>query len=229
MTLQTTMPMENAGPMGKPVNALVLDDSVFDRKRIRRMNDSFDVPMLLAEAPTIEEMCARMEDQSFDLFIIDYGLPEGDGLAALDLVQTHSANKNAATIMITGNEQTDIAVAALKRGCSDFIAKPNLTPDIFRNSVVEVLDQANMAKLNHNPLRGGSQAEILMQVMSEALQSASFRGTLVDLMSDAMRQADIGPNRLVEMGDVSNIQGLIEGSPELDEFIFTAAGGKFHN
>jgi len=60
--------------------------------------------------------------EDFSLAILDIGLPGIDGIEVLELIkQRHPA---LPVIMLTGNQETDIAVKAMKLGAYDFMNKP---------------------------------------------------------------------------------------------------------
>ncbi len=219
MSFQSGKLVPNDGTDSRVINAMLLDDSDLDRKRIRRMNARLEKPMRLVEAPSIEQMCSLLDDESFDLIMIDYGLTQGDGLTALDLIQKHRTNKDAATIMITGNEQTDIAVSAMKKGCSDFLAKPNLTPAVFESSVVEVLDRVAGERMDRYAL-GMPDTQDLVKMLSTALREPAIKGLFKDVVEEAMSRSAYAQNLLSEPSHAVEIAEFLSGMHDPDEFVF---------
>ncbi len=106
---------------------LVVDDQRFDRTRLQRLIATLDLDTHVVEADCLETMGTMLEADRFDLILLDYNLPDGTGLQALDAVRLSPKNRNAATIMVAGDGQNEIAIEALKRGCSDYITKDDLT------------------------------------------------------------------------------------------------------
>ena len=151
------------------LRALLLDDSAFDRTRIRRISRTADIQMEIEEVPTIAEMKNAIDRTAFDLVLIDYRLTEGDGLEALQLAQDHPQTRDAAKIMIAGAAQTSVVVSALKNGCHDFIAKEDLSPDMMREAVTGALRRAGKlpgmpvgttVSLNHDALQGAVEKSV---------------------------------------------------------------------
>jgi len=73
-------------------------------------------------AATTSEAFSLLDKNSYDLCLTDMRLPDGDGLAVVDYV-----NKNHPTTpvaVITAHGSTENAVAALKAGAFDYLAKP---------------------------------------------------------------------------------------------------------
>lgn len=132
--------------LGEPlINALILDDSKFDRRRIQRIIRDMGLPILLDEVASITALRAILDEDSFDLIFLDYRLAEGDGLQALALVQTHPAHALCATIMLAGGDDPDVARQALQCGCSGYLSKSQLTAQGLRRAVMEALDRAERA------------------------------------------------------------------------------------
>src|ERR1039458_10067699 len=82
------------------------------------------------------EALKKIEENPYDVVILDIMMPNIDGLEVLRRVkETHP---NVDVIMITGLSQVDTAVQAMKLGAFDYISKP-FEPDelkLDRKSVV---------------------------------------------------------------------------------------------
>ncbi len=73
------------------------------------------------EAEEMREASEKMEINDYDIFILDIGLPDGNGLDLLKKNKTLMANK---TIMMTANNTVEVAVNAMKYGACDYLEKP---------------------------------------------------------------------------------------------------------
>ena len=121
---------------------LIVDDQRFDRMRLKRLCGSLDFPTRLAEAASLAAMVQQIDGARFDLILLDYSLPDGNGLRALELIAAHPNGAGAATVMITGTEQTEVAIEALQGGCSDYIDKDELSPQALRRSAIHALQKS---------------------------------------------------------------------------------------
>ncbi|NOR64108.1 MAG: response regulator [Rhodobacteraceae bacterium] len=121
--------------------ALVIDDDQIDRERLRRICESADLNIDLTDSATLEELTALLDKNSYDVIFIDYHLTDANGLEILETVLMHPKNGAAATIMIAGDGQAEIAVKALTMGCSDYIIKSNITKDSLRRAVINALQK----------------------------------------------------------------------------------------
>src|SRR3972149_8122447 len=73
-------------------------------------------------AASTSEAYALLAKNSYDLCLTDMRLPDGDGLAVVDHVAKHHPSVPVA--VITAHGSTENAVAALKAGAFDYLAKP---------------------------------------------------------------------------------------------------------
>ena len=73
-------------------------------------------------AGTTSEALALLGKHQYELCLTDMRLPDGDGLAVLAYVSRHQPNLPVA--VITAHGSTENAVAALKAGAFDYLAKP---------------------------------------------------------------------------------------------------------
>jgi two-component system, NtrC family, response regulator PilR len=73
-------------------------------------------------ATTVTEAIEKAKTGKYELCLTDMRLPDGDGLALLQFISDHVADLPVAVITAHGN--TENAVAALKAGAFDYLAKP---------------------------------------------------------------------------------------------------------
>lgn len=126
-------------PATRPLNAVVLDDNSFDRRRLKRMAERTGLAITFTDAHSLKRLEARLDDGRFDLVFLDYRLPEGDGLEALRMVRSHPGSRDAAAIMVSGTAEPEVAAAAMKSGCQDYLAKDRLAVPTLRRAIDEAM------------------------------------------------------------------------------------------
>lgn len=106
--------------MSAKSTVLVIDDEADIREllgmTLTRMGLQTDCVASTADA------FALLAKNSYDLCLTDMRLPDGDGLAVVDHVSKHHPSLPVA--VITAHGSTENAVAALKAGAFDYLAKP---------------------------------------------------------------------------------------------------------
>ncbi len=72
-------------------------------------------------AATLDAARTKLRDASFDLMLLDLGLPDGDGLSFLEEIEPANHMRIA---IITGNPSVESAVRAIRLPVVDYLVKP---------------------------------------------------------------------------------------------------------
>lgn len=179
---------------------LLVDDQRFDRTRLRRLIATLEFATHVVEADCLETMGTMLEADTFDLIFLDYNLPDGTGLQALDAVSLSSKNKNAATIMITGDGQNEIAIEALKRGCCDYVTKDDLTPPAFRRASINALQKSRLSiGMQTQDMKRQQIEGVLQRFSTECAQEIKpVISRMMRQLRDLRDVTDISPDQMME-------------------------------
>jgi response regulator RpfG family c-di-GMP phosphodiesterase len=60
----------------------------------------------------------------FDLLIVDYMMPDIDGIQFIQQLKQHPERKHLPILMVTADHQSDVRYRALEAGANDFLTKP---------------------------------------------------------------------------------------------------------
>ena len=124
-----------------PLRLLILDDSEFDARRIKRALHTVDPSMVVSSVKSLTEYYRSILSERFDVLIIDYFLPDGDGLTALRMATDHANGNAFSTIMVAGENDPNVAEAAKGFGCSSYIPKSEINTDRLRQALNLTLAQ----------------------------------------------------------------------------------------
>ena len=218
-----SLPVEVLGPENgafpKIIKALLLDDSTFDRARIRRMSQNTALLVALTEVSSIAEMKEAVAREAFDLILIDYRLPQGDGLEVLAHIQASDLNSDVATIMITGNGDMETAVTAMRNGCHDFLTKEAMTAEQLRFAMVGAMETA--AEQRDLVAQTAHQREVIKQGLTAALMDSDVQNTVASMFRKELREMMGGPQFAAGRQDHSDLEALLTTLGDDDEFIFS--------
>ena len=111
--------------MTKPlIHVLLVEDDMVDRMACRRaLAQVTDYKFLLSEAETGREGLQLAHTQKPDCILLDYHLPDLNGLEFLAQLTDDAGNISIPVMMLTGTDNATIAVAAMKRGARDYLIK----------------------------------------------------------------------------------------------------------
>jgi DNA-binding response OmpR family regulator len=65
-----------------------------------------------------------VEKERYDLFLMDLGLPDGNGFQLCSHFRAHSSTRETPILVLSGNDHSDVRVTALDLGADDFVPKP---------------------------------------------------------------------------------------------------------
>ena len=126
---------------------LIVDDSAVDREIYRRyLNKELTTSYKVIEAESGEEGLEQLETNQPDLILLDYLLPDLDGLEFIEELK-EQFSPIPPTIMLTGQGNELVAVEAMKSGVKDYLIKGQLTPETLTISIRNVLQQHHLQSL----------------------------------------------------------------------------------
>lgn len=114
--------------------------------------------MNVTSALNIEDAKTQLQSQSFQLCLTDMNLPDGSGLDLLQYITRHCATLPVAVITAYGTPEN--AVAALKAGAFDYLAKP-VSLKQLRTLVKSALSLPPIPSEETNPKNTNNQRALL--------------------------------------------------------------------
>src|SRR6201993_2589899 len=127
---------------GQPVRYLVVDDSVFARKNLARMIETFG-GQLAGEAGDGVSAIAEYDRANPDIVLMDITMPQMEGIEAAEkIVRQHP---EARIVMVSSVGYQENILAALQKGAKHFVQKP-VKPEVLYEVIKYVLsDDPNAA------------------------------------------------------------------------------------
>ena len=115
---------------------MLVDDSEVDRAVYRRyLQSDGDSEYRFIEAETGEEALEIYPQFQPDILLLDYSLPDLDGLEWLALWQEQYGDHLCPVIVLTGQGDENIAVQFIKMGAADYFVKGQITAEKLKLSV----------------------------------------------------------------------------------------------
>jgi signal transduction histidine kinase len=139
---------QNTDVLRTPIRLLIIDDDRVDRQIYLRFLRADEKNLyVITEAESAEDGCRLIRDEIYDCILLDYRLPEADGLAMYQMVSSNQRGPCIApVIMMTGQGNESLAVAAMKCGIADYLPKEGLTPKAMQRAITHAVDRSRLRR-----------------------------------------------------------------------------------
>ncbi|MBW4522054.1 MAG: PAS domain S-box protein [Scytolyngbya sp. HA4215-MV1] len=126
---------------------LLVDDCVEDRMTYRRfLNQDNFYNYQFVEAETATEALEWCQNQIPDLVLLDWCLPDLNGLNCLQQFRRRLSPAQSTVIMLTGQNVLDFAINAMKNGAQDYLIKDQLTSASLQRSVHNAVERMHLTQ-----------------------------------------------------------------------------------
>lgn len=125
------------------MNVMIVDD---DKDFCQAMKKSLKDFSLIVCEHSYRSALNKFNSQIWDLLVVDYFLPDGDGIKLIE--EMRGLSPNLKSIIVSGATTKEIAIACVNKNVSGLIEKP-FSPDEFRKLLVEVVEIKQMKKSIH--------------------------------------------------------------------------------
>ena len=180
--------LEAKNPSNSPLPTRIIaivDDSSEDRetyKRYLRADPNYLYEFHCFE--TGEDLLNWVENHHADAILLDYILPELNGLEVFYQLQSLQKTSQIPVLMLTGYGNEYLVVKAMKAGIKDYLTKSKLTSENLRYAINSVLEQANL----HNQLRDSEERERLLGTITLRIRHSFNLQTILDTTVEEVRE-----------------------------------------
>jgi putative two-component system response regulator len=159
------------------VRVLMVEDNLHDLGVVRRMLRDYPRARFQIEHVGSTEACVELLQQEvFDLILLDHYLPGEDGLSFLQRVAENDLLPPV--IMLTGEGDERLAVEALQAGAYDYLPKRAITSDILAYAIHRTLE-----KFRLNEQLGNTEAVIFALANAVEAKDPTTEGHLQRMAS----------------------------------------------
>jgi len=160
------------------INIMIVDDSSFLRKMLkaalapRKFN--------IYEAKSAKEGLDLLKTNEINLILLDYEMPEMNGLEMLEKIKKNSKFLELPVIMLSGNSEKENVARALKHGASDYITKPFANEELILKCDLHVKAYLNLKQLQYKEKE-------LQESIKKVTEAEKHKSTFLANMSHEIR------------------------------------------
>lgn len=172
---------ERLGSLDNPIEVLLIEDNPDDARLIEFMlseapSKSGARPIRLSVAPDFSTGLAHLEEGSIDVTLLDLGLPETTGLETLN--RYCQVSPETTVVVLTGYDDDEFALQAVRSGAEDYLVKTSLTPD----SLIRTIQYAHERQLSRQALKASeARYRTLFEGVPVGLYRTTPRGEILDI------------------------------------------------
>lgn len=128
-----------------PLKLILIEDDALDRRNIRLSLEKTLGAFTLEEFSSAASGLNALSENRYDCLILDFRLPDQDGLAVLNRLK--ESHITLPTVVITGYGDELLVVEILKSGALDYIPKDKLNEEMLARSIINTMRLHNLQEL----------------------------------------------------------------------------------
>ena len=137
-----------------PLSILIIDDCPEDREMlVRHFQHMAPQEFHIIQADSGEEGWVLCQKEALDCILIDYQMPDIDGLEFLESLANEEEKRFVPVLMLTGQGNEGVASEAMKKGASDYLVKGKLTTEGLHRAVTRAIEKAQLLQTNDKQRR----------------------------------------------------------------------------
>ena len=121
------------------INVLLIEDDRVDALSVQKMlTGQEDSPFTIEHASRLTEAIEHLENENFDVVLLDLGLPESIGIETL--VQMREQASHIPIVVLTGEGET-LSIESLKHGAQDYLVKGHINYGTLRRCLSYAIER----------------------------------------------------------------------------------------
>ncbi len=119
------------------MNILLVDDDVVDRATVKRSLNKGHSYYQITETDSAEEALHRLKCHYYDVVLLDYQLPQMNGVELVVKFKNESTKTNTAIVMISSSNSEELILECLNAGAQDFLLKEDISPGQLSRTLIQ--------------------------------------------------------------------------------------------
>ena len=174
----------SAASAATPLTILIVDDSPEDRAvYVRLLTQDRRHEYRFLETDSGEEGLRLGREARPDCLLLDYRLPDLDGLEFLSRLTAETGDDPLPVIVLTGQGSESVAVQAMKSGAQDYLLKGAISAEALFRAVANAVEKVGLKRqiLAHTAELSRANAELKREVAERQRAEAELQQTYAEL------------------------------------------------
>ncbi|HAM49878.1 MAG TPA: hypothetical protein DCP92_03990 [Nitrospiraceae bacterium] len=153
---------------------MLIEDNPGDAELIREVLKDGRSDCILKRADRLSSALRLVEEESFDVILLDLGLPDSNGINALQAIQ--DKEPKLPVIVLTGLPDEDLPIKAISMGAQDYLVKGKIDSDLLYRSIRYAIERKKMVLELQEALSNVKQLSGLLPICSSCKNIRDDRG-----------------------------------------------------
>jgi len=169
----------------EPKRILLVEDNRADAALLREMLDDGTGAFSVVWADRLQAALDRFTDETFSAALLDLSLPDSHGLPTFERLQ--EVARNIPIIIVTGREDEQLAISAIRQGAQDYLVKDGLTGRAITRAITYAMDRKRSEKALR---RSEARFRLLSETAAKLLAAENPQTVVNDLCRGVMAHLD---------------------------------------
>ncbi len=130
------------------LNILLVEDNPGDVELIKEMMEQPHIRnSTIIEARNLEQAISKLQEDTFDIILLDLGLPDSAGLMTLTDILQYA--KKIPVVVLTGLDDESLAVDAIRKGAEDYLPKNKMDAEVLLRVLRYAIERKRVREALH--------------------------------------------------------------------------------
>lgn len=164
----------------KLIKVLLVEDNPGDARLIEQRLRWESIPGIadassITHVETLKDGFGRLEEEAYDVVLLDLGLPESTGIETLERLLAHILS--IPIVVLTGLDDTETAIEAIQKGAQDYLVKDEISSRLLKRAIRYSIER----KRTEEKLRESMEKlRAMFESIGDAVILTDLTGTIVE-------------------------------------------------